>query len=836
MRNVWLLDLRFALRSLGKAPIFTAVAVLSLALGIGANTAIFSLLDQLLLRPLPVRDPGAIVQLAGRGPHYGSNWGMDCMSYPMYRDFRDKLTSFDAMIARRGTGGNLGYAGQPVQPIRLELITGNYFEMLGVGAPALGRLLTPDDDKVPNGHPVVVLSHDFWMTRFGGQASILGQTVVLNNRNYSVVGVAPAGFTGMEPGGGSQLFATVAMQEAIIPGPKLLEERRTRFLNVFGRLKPGVSIERARAEVEPLYRQIIEGEIKEKAFATASREDIDAFLRSKMTVFEGGSGTSYMRRSYGPALWVLMALVGVVLLIACANVANLQLARATARGKEIAVRLSVGAGRWQIVRQLLVESLLLAVVAGVLGLAIGRGGASILLAMQPQSEVPTNLSASLDPRILAFTFGVSLLVGVLFGIVPAWQAAKPDLASTLKEQAGAVVGGTHARFRKGLVVLQVTMSLVLLIGAGLFAQSLRNLQTLDPGFRIERTLMFSVDTSSAQYPVEKSRVFYRNLWEQVRALPGVEAASSANMALVSGNEWDSTITVEGQDPAKSSNRWAFMNHTTPDYFHTLGAPMLAGREFNWSDDENSKPVAIVNEQFVKEYCPPGRDPVGLRVGMGGDPGTKTDIEIVGVVKNFKYENMKETVGRQLYRPNAQMKFVLPQTFYIRTASDPQGMFNAVRDVVRRLDSNIPVTGVRTLEQQVDRNLTTQKMVAWLSVCFGILATMLAVLGLYGVMAYLVGRRKREIGIRIALGADTGRVVTMILREVAALVGSGLVFGVAAAFGLAGYIRSQLFGVAPDDPLVLGFATLLLAAVAIAAGWLPANRASRTDPLHVLRYE
>jgi predicted permease len=833
MRSLWL-DIRYALRSLGKAPIFTTVAVLSLALGIGANTAIFSLLDQLLLRPLPVRDPAAIVQLAARGNHYGSNWGMDCMSFPMYRDFRDKLNVFDGLIARRTISGILGYGGQ-VQPVSIEIVTGNYFQMLGVG-PARGRVLMPDDDKTLNGHPVVVLGYDFWKTKFAGQESIIGQNIVIANQNFNVIGVAQEAYTGMQIGSQTQIYAPMAMQEVLIQGQKgLLENRRTRFVNVFGRMKPGITIERVRAEIEPMFKQIILSETKEKDFAKASKEDIDAFLRSRMTVFPGGSGTSYMRRSYGPALWVLMSLVGVVLLIACANVANLQLARATARQKEIAVRLSVGASRWQITRQLLVESLMLAFAAGILGLIIGQVGSSILLAMQPQGDTPSNLTASLDPRILLFTFGVSLLTGVLFGVAPAFQTTNPDMASTLKEQAGAVVGGTHARFRKGLVLLQVTLSLLLLIGAGLFARSLHNLQTLDPGFRTTNILMFNVDAGEATYTLERSHTFYRALWDSISTLPGVEAVSSANMPVVSGNEWDSSITVEGQDPGKSSNRWAYMNHVTPNYFQTLGAPMLAGREFNWSDTNTSKKVAIVNEQFVKEYCG-GRDPIGMHIGMGSDPGTKTDIQIVGVVRNFKYENMQENIGRQLYRPLQQMPFVLGQYYYVRTSGDPQTMFQAMRSEVRKLDANLPVTSMRTIAQQVERNLTTQRLVAGLSVCFGLLATLLAVLGLYGVMAYLVSRRSREIGIRIALGADTGSVVGMILKEVALLVGIGLVAGLAASIGLTGFVKSQLYGVVPNDPIVLAIATAVLAMVALFAGWLPANKASRTDPLSVLRYE
>jgi predicted permease len=834
MRNI-LLDLRFALRSLAKAPIFTAVAVLSLAFGIGANTAIFSLLDQLLLRPLPIREPATIFQMAARGSHYGSNWGRDCMSFPMYRDFRDKLPVHDGLLARRSIGVNLGFRGQ-VERAAAEIVTGNYFQVLGI-QPVDGRVFTQDDDRTPLGHPVAVLSYGYWQARFGGDRAVIGTDIVVNNHNFKVVGVTQPGFTGLQLGTAAQLFLPMTMQDWLIPMPdtKLLEDRRTRFVNVFGRLKPGMTVERAQAAAAPLFQQIISEEIKEKAFAKADKESIGRFLQSKMTVFEGGAGMSGMRREYGPALWILMSLVGVVLLIACANVANLQLARAMSRQKEVAVRLSVGASRGQIVRQLLIESVLMALVAGALGLAIGHAASIGLLAMQPSGDTPTNVTANLDPRVLLFTFGVSLLTGVLFGLVPAFQSANPDLASTLKEQAGSVVGGTHAGFRKALVALQVTLSLLLLIGAGLFAQSLTNLRTLDPGFRPSRLLMFTVDLNSAGYPMERAHTFSRQLAEQLRALPGVEAASSATMPLVSGDEWDSSITVEGQDPAKGSSAWAFMNHPEPGYFQAIGAPLVAGRDFDARDTLESKKVAIVNQQFVREYFP-DKDPIGRRIGMGSDPGTQTDIEIVGVVKDFKYQDIHEKTGRQLYQPYAQMKFVTGRWFYARTSGDPEAMFNAIRNEVRKIDANVPITGLRTVEQQVDRNLSTKRLVANLSVCFGVLATLLAVLGLYGVMAYLVGRRSREIGIRIALGANSTSVVTMILKEVMLLVGIGLAVGLAGALGLGSFVRAQLYGVAPNDPKVLALATLLLGAVALFAGWMPANRASRTDPTRVLRYE
>jgi predicted permease len=826
-------DLRYAFRGLAKAPAFTAVAVISLGLGIGANSAIFSLLDQLLLRPLPVRNPEELVQLAARGRHYGSNWGMNAMSYPMYRDFRDKGHGFAGVLCRRDFFVSLGYEGQ-AETARAEVVSGNYFELLGVDA-ALGRTLLPEDDVTPGGHPVAVLEYGYWQRRFGGDPGVVGRKILFNREPFTVVGVAQEGFTGVEIGTATQIFVPVAMQERVFPSQKLLEDRRTRFVNVFARLKPGFTAEKAQAAAQPLYRQILQQEIREKEFAKADRETIDAFLRSYMTVFPGGTGTSFLRREFGPALWMLLALTGVVLLIACANVANLQLARATARQKEIAVRLAVGASRGQIVRQMLVESLLLGTAGAALALALAAAANRALLALLAPETSRLTITAGVDPRMLGFTLAVSLAAAVLSGLAPALQGARHDLASTLKDQAAAAAAGTHGRFRKALVTAQVTLSLLLLTGAGLFAKSLYNLRTLDPGFRTERLLFFAVDPNANAYSVEQGRDFYRRLYEELAALPGVVSVSSANVALVSGDEWDSSITIEGHDPSQGSKAWAYQNHVTPGYFQTIGVPLKAGRDFRWNDNISGQQVTIVNEQFVREYFP-DRDPIGRHVGMGSDPGTKTDIEIIGVVKDFKYEHMSEKIGRQMYRPVLQMPFLLRQCFYLRTAGPPEATFAAARQAVGKLDPNLPVAGMRTMERQVERNLARQTMVAGLSVCFGALATVLAVVGLYGVMTYLVGRRSREIGIRMALGADQGKVVGMILREVLVLVAVGLAAGLAGALGLTRLVEAQLYGVTPSDPGVLAGAAAALAAVALAAGWLPARRASRTDPLRVLRYD
>jgi len=524
-----------------------------------------------------------------------------------------------------------------------------------------------------------------------------------------------------------------------------------------------------------------------------------------------------------------------VLLIACANVANLQLARATARQKEMAVRLAIGASRWQIMRQLLIESGMLALIAGILGLLVAKISLTILFAAFIPSETHLTIAPALDTRVFLFNLLISLFVGVLFGLAPALQSTKPELAGTLKDQAGSVVGGTHAAFRKTLVTLQVTLSLLLLIGAGLFVNSLHNLKTLNPGFRTSNLVMFGLDPTTNGYKNEPIHTFYRKLFESLEPLPSVESVAYANVPVVSDDDWDSSITIEGQDPSQASKAWAYQNKTSPGYFKTLGVPLKAGRDFTWSDAMTTKKVTIINEQLAREYFK-DKDPIGRHIGFGSDPGTKTDIEVIGVVADFKYQSMGETIGRQMFQPYSQIDFALGQYFYVRTSGEPQSMFRAVRSEVSKIDANLPIFGMRSMEDQVAQNLVVQRLVASLSAVFGLLATMLAVIGLYGVMAYLVSRRSREIGIRMALGAARGDVIRMILREVVLLVGIGLIVGLGGAIGLTRYIKSQLYGVTPNDPWIMALAFAGLATVALFAGWLPAARASRADPSRVLRYE
>src|SRR5580704_14080394 len=540
-------DIQFALRAFRKSPVFTAVALLSLALGIGANTAIFTLLDQVLLRLMPVKNPQELVLLQMKGFHYGSNWGDNSLSYPMYRDFKANSAVFTGMFCRWGTDFSLGFSGT-TERVSGELVSGTYFPVLGVGA-AIGRTFTPDDDRVPGGHPLAILSYAYWQSRFAGDPSIVGKTLTVNGNNFTIVGVAQSGFRGVDLGNASQVFVPIMMRPQLTP---LLNEqlhfnnRRTRWVNVFGRLKPGVSRQQAQASLQPFFHGMLEMEGKEAAFNKASAEVRGRFLKNIIEVHPGGQGPPRFQTVLATPLWVLMALTGGVLLIACANVASLLIARAASRQKEIGIRLAIGAGRFRIVRQLLVESLLLSVAGGVLGLVLALWTDRALLAFLPPETVSLKLSTSPDMRILLFATAVSLLTGILFGLVPALQSTKPDVAPTLKDTVGGIVGGgTHVRVRKALVAAQVMLSLLLLIGAGLFIRSLRNLRDMGPGFTTGNLVAFDLDPSLNGYNSERCKLFYRQLIAELSAAPGVRSTSLARMRILANNEWDNSATVEG---------------------------------------------------------------------------------------------------------------------------------------------------------------------------------------------------------------------------------------------------------------------------------------------------
>ena len=830
-------DLRYALRTYRKSPLFVCIAVLSLAFGIGANTAIFTLVDQLLLRLLPVKDPQQLVLLWGRGPHYGSNNGRYRLSYPMYQDFVHHNQVFSGMFARWGNSMSVSANGR-TERVDGELVSGTYFPVLGVGA-AIGRVFTPDDDRIPGGHPLAVLSYRYWVTRFARNPDVIGQKILVNGYPLTIIGVSQAGFDGTDPGTSPQIRIPLMMNAQMNSMGSSFDynftSRRGRWINVFGRLKPGVTLQQAKASLQPFFHQMLEMEVREQAFARASAETRQRFLTMWIDLLPASKGDSELRRQFSSALLVLTGIVGLVLLIACANVANLLIARATARQKEIAVRLALGASRRRIISQLLIEGLALALMGGIAGALLAICMDQALLGLVPASDSPITISTTPDWRILAFTLGVSIATGILFGLVPALQATRPQLAGTLKDQVGSIAGGTSVGVRKALVVAQVMLSLLLLIGAGLFIRSLTNLKDLDPGFQTRNLLEFSFDPTKSGYTPERSLDFYRQLRDTLDAIPGVESSALAIMPVLGGGEWDNSMAVEGFTYTAATLPDPHMQFISPDYFKTMNIPILSGRDFRITDGRGAPEVCIVNEKFARKYFKDGRA-VGRHVGMGGDPGTKLNIEIIGVVRDTKYESMRDEVPLEVYRPYHQMNFVLGMFAYVRTGRPPEQAFSSIRRVVNGLDPNLPVSDMKTLEKQQEDSLVTERLVAVLSTGFGILATLLAAIGVYGVMAYTVAQRTREIGVRMALGAVSGDVVWLVMKEVLLLAGIGVGIGLPAALALSRVAKSQLYGIQPNDAFNLVLATGAIAAVALLSGYIPARRATSVDPMRALRWE
>ncbi len=827
-------DLKFALRTLAKSPAFCLVAIASLALGIGANTAIFTLVDQLLLRLLPVHDPQQLVLLSGMGSHYGSNTGRNSFSYPMYTDIRDKNEVFSGIFCRYATELSFNAQGK-TDHISGELVSGNYFPVLGITA-AAGRVFTANDDLIQSANPIAVISYDFWQAHFGGDPAVIGMKVLVNNYPLTIVGVSQKGFHGIDPGESPQIRIPMTMKKEMTPGPWYsLSDRRSHFAQIFARLKPGVTDAVAKASLQPLYHNVLNLEVADKAFAEASQYDREQFLRGWIDVLPASRGRSFLREQFQKPLIVLMCVVGAVLLIACANLAGLLVARAAGRQKEIAIRLAMGASRSRIVRQLLVESLLLSITGGVAGLLLAMGMTHLLIGFIPTGTTPLALSATPDWRILIFDLTVSLIAGMLFGLVPALQSTNPDLSTTLKDQASAVAGGGAVGLRKALVTAQVTLSLLLLVGAGLFVGTLRNLKNTNPGFATDHLLTFEIDPPGNGYTEAHTRQFYRELVQRMNALPGVKGGTLAVVSLLDGDEWDSSIAIAGYEAKPGEDIDPHMNYVTPDFYSVVGIPVLLGRSFREADTARAPKVAIVNQKFVKRYFGDA-DPIGRRIGMGGNPGTVTDITIVGVVRDTKYEGIREEIPVELYRPHDQTDFVLGMNAYVRTDRDPAQQFAALRGLVHNMDAGLPVFNMRTLDEEVDRSLSTERLVATLSTMFGALATFLAAIGLYGVMACSVTRRTREIGIRMALGARARSVVWMLMSEVLLLAGIGIAVGIGLSWLLAKMVESQLYGVEGRDPYTLAAAVLMIAAVAALAGYGPGRRATRIHPMEALRWE
>jgi predicted permease len=821
-------DLRFAARNLLRTPIVSAIAILSLALGIGANAAIFSLFEQTVLRALPAPEPGQLVNFTANGPRSGSNstgnpGGIEhIFSYGMFRDLERAQTSFTGIAAHRSFDANVAYKGQPARATGMS-VSGSYFPVLGIH-PALGRLFTPDDDRTPGAHRLAVLSHAYWSEKFNRDPGVLGQPILVNGTLLTIIGVAPAGFRGTTIDTMPDLFVPISLREEMTPGWKGLDNRRSYWIYLFARLKPGLALEQAQAATNAQFKAILMATDLplQRGISEKNRKQ---FVEQKLTLLPGQQGQSNLIREARTPLLFLFAITGFVLLIACANIANLLLARSANRAKEFSIRLSLGATRGQVIRQLLAEALLLSLCAGVTALFVCYATTLGILAFLPP-ETARIISPELQPATLLFSLAVAVVAGFLFGLFPAVHSTRQDLAGSMKERAG-------NRFRKSLVTAQVALSLLLLVSAGLCVKSLVQVMRVSLGISTGNIVGFGLAPELNKYTPEQTRAFYARLEESLAAQPGVKGVAASMVALIAGNNWGSNVSVDGFAPGPDTDTHSMYNEIGPGYFKLLGIPLVAGREFQASDDINAPKVAVVNEAFVRKFSP-GRPILGKRMQIGS--GRANDIEIVGVAKDTKYSQVKDAVPPVFYIPYRQDKNFGATAFYIKSALPPDQVAAQVRRVAASLDANLPISDIRTLDEQVSQNIALDRMISSLAAAFAGLATLLAAVGLYGVLAFTVARRTREIGIRLAVGAQPATIRNMVLREVAWLVAIGVSLGVPAALALTRYAESLLFEVKGNDPGVFVFGVALVVVVSLLAGYMPARKAAAVDPMSALRYE
>jgi predicted permease len=841
-------DLRFGIRMLARNPGFTAVAVLTLALGIGANTAIFSVVNSVLIRNLPVRDPQQLVFLTNpdnQGMEQGFGDGdRDFLTYPEFQELAHNNQVFSGLAASASEGPKLSVGidnegtSSEGAPARISLVSGSYFSVLGVD-PVLGREFTSDVDTVRDANPVAVISYSFWQGRFGGDRDVLGRKIQIRGSSYDVIGVTPPQFNGETVGLSPDVWVPLSMQSEIYPGRDYLSLEpkpfhKIEWLQAIGRLKPGVSVARARVSINVAFQQILQSQA-----APMSAEDRRTFMNQHLAVVEGGRGASTLRGDFSKPLQILMAVVGLILLIACANVANILLARSAARQKELAVRVAMGAGAARLFRQVLTESILLATIGAALGLLLAHWADAALLRLVSGGPNPIPLDVHLDSRILGFTLGVAVLTGILFGLAPAFRAARVDLSSVLKGTSRSIAGSGSRAGRvsvgKILVVAQVTLSLLLLVVAGVFLRSFQNLAAVQIGYDSDHLLLFGVSPVSYGFKGPQVAQLLKDMIERLDAVPGVRSASLMDNGLFGGGDSNSDIFVEGAKPKTveaPGSRWDMVG---PNFFSTTGIPILSGREIGPQDGGNGQRVGLLNQTAARYYFGDA-NPIGSRIMVKTTLGP-TDFVVIGVVADSKHDSVREKPQRRFYVPffnpigDANSANIL-----VRTSGDPATAVSAIRAAVKQTAANLPLIEVQTMNQRVSESLATDRTITKLSGVFGPLAMILVCIGLYGVMSYAVSGRTSEIGIRIALGAQRGSVLWLILRESLLLVLVGVAIGLPAIFGAGRWISSLLFGVKPADPTALALATALMFAAGILACYIPARRAMRVDPMVALRYE
>src|SRR5437660_2678904 len=849
VRDIWLTrwlrdfvyDLRFSARSFLRSPSFTATAVLSLALGIGATTAIYSLVDQVVLHSLPVDHPERLVLIDWNGFQMAETFGTaNLMSYPICRDLQQQKEFFDGVFCRAATTINVSTSGEP-RLTAVELVSGTYFSVLGV-TPALGRLLTIDDDQVPGSSPVVVLSHDFWKNQFGSAQDIVGRKVLVNQHPMTVVGDAAPTFHGVHLGEVPSVLIPTVMSAQAIPGFKTMLDRRTRWLQRVGRLKQNVSWAQAQTGLQPWFQAMLDEDRRRTNISRTSADNRRRFLASTLALTPAPQGHSVLRHDFSRPLWVLFVATAVLLALACLNVAGLFLARGSARHREISTKLALGASRGRIGRQLLTDSVLLAFAGGVLGVAMAPIAVRALIAFLPHDTAANDLHASVDIRLLLFAFFVSLVTGFLAGSVPALQAGRKSLDCSLRERGGTPSGGLA--LRRAIVTAQIAFTLILVIAAGLFVRTLHRLLAKGPGFETSSLVSFGIRPALNGYSDAEATQLIRRISEGLHSSGSTQASSIALVQLLLGGAWNNSLTIQSGERF-TTDREVQMNAVTPGFFETLRTRIVAGRDFNEHDSldvalvnqslpvsKNGQRVVIVNEAFVKRYFG-GRNPLGAHIAMGSRPDAKPDTEIIGVVQNISYRNVREQWEQAYFPIGTELS---GSNFYVRFRGTPESAFRSIRAILRNADPTLPITYFRTLDEQIDRSLNTERMLSALSSSFGTLALLLSLVGLYGVMSFVVTQRTREIGIRLALGATRLSTIWLVLRDALVMIAGGTAIALPCVWALGRLVESQLYGVKPTDPVTILAATLVLCSTALGAALIPARRASAVNPTEALRFE